>query len=105
MKIITLYGMIVVALMCVGLTSETYALADNVDPLTGKSDPNRSCLQKDDSGNCFEWKVLVDGQWIVERSCKGPCTVVLERDYGPDVHRVSRRSCLAGFDCRAQLPY
>lgn len=105
MKIMKLYGMMVLALMSVGLTSEMYGLADNVDPITGKADSNRSCLQKDAAGNCFEWKVFVGGQWMVERSCKGPCTVVLERDYGPDVHRVSRRSCLAGYDCRAQLPY
>lgn len=80
------------------------ALADNIDPITGQVEANRSCLQKDATGNCFEWKVLVDGQWMVERACKGPCSVRVERE-SDGATMIKSKQCDKDEICRARVPF
>ena len=62
------------------------------DPITGEMQTGRSCLVKDSSGNCIEWKVLAYDKnrsplFFAERVCKSPadgeCTATVVR--GNDV--------------------
>ncbi len=96
MNVIQKFVLAGIVLMSFGQSSFMFGAGDNVNPLTGQEEANRSCLQKDDNGNCIEWKVLSDGKWMVESACKGPCMLKL---------RDRLTACTGtGANCKIQLP-
>ncbi len=77
------------------------------DPLTGKNEPGRSCLQKDAAGKCIEWKVSSRGKdnkliWVAERVCTAPqggsCNATVVRG-----HDIATCNAEDGASCRARV--
>lgn len=66
MNIIQKFVLAGFALMSFGLSDSLFGVADNVNPLTGQTEENRSCFLRNKAGHCSAWKVLVDGKSMVE---------------------------------------
>ncbi len=86
-----------VALMSFGQSSFMFGAGDNVNPLTGQAEANRSCFTKDKAGKCMMWKVLVDGKWMAEKVGAGEsCSITVTLN---DVHAESTCKGSTGTKC------